>query len=243
MKGLEITNVTVTAAEKTILHDLSLSAAPGTMTALMGQNGSGKSTLAQTIIGNPDYTVTAGAIHWQGHDITQLPPEQRARLGIFLAWQQPVTLPGVSLKTLLGVSLTIVHGTTGRQLLTERLPHALELLKLPSDFAEVTLDGQLSGGEKKKVEAVQLLVLQPPLAILDEADSGLDIDAVSTLATAMQWLQKSVGTQLLIISHYHRLLQQLQPDQVVVLAGGSVVKTGGAELADQIEQAGYEAIT
>ena len=240
--SLEIHNLHVSTDEREILHGVDLTVAKGETHALMGPNGSGKSTLANTIMGNPAYEVTEGRILLNGEDLTEAEPDERARAGLFLAFQYPATIPGVSVANFLRTAVN-----AGREepikvkdfgaLLRENM----ELLKMDPAFNKRYLNEGFSGGEKKRAEILQLAMLRPQIAVLDETDSGLDIDALRVVSDGVNALRgPELGT--LIITHYTRILRYVRPDFVHIMLDGRVVREGGAELADQLEQEGYDFI-
>ncbi len=240
---LTIKNLHAEIDGKAILKGVDLSVDAGEVHAIMGPNGSGKSTLANVLAGNKDYRITGGEILYQGRDLTTLNIEERAREGLFLAFQYPVAIPGVSNVQFLKAALNSI--LTHRQ---EEPLDAVDFLDLvKSKIKEVDLDESFlsravndgfSGGEKKRNEILQMLLLQPRLAILDETDSGLDIDALKIVAKGVNSL-RSPDKAIILVTHYQRLLDYIQPDQVHVLAGGRIVKSGGPELAHELEQRGY----
>lgn len=239
---LTIKNLSVAIEDKAILKDLSLSLLPGTTTALLGPNGSGKSTLGNTLLGAPFITITGGSLLWQDKDITNLPTHERALLGIFLTFQSPLPLSGVSAMDLFRAALV----TGGHKKYSARELHSLvqqytEELALPKEFLQRSLHEGFSGGERKKMEALQAVLFAPELVIFDELDTGVDVDALKTITA---FLQKNLpaNTARIFITHSHKLLSLLAPDQVVVLKNGSIVATGGHTLAEQIEQNGFEAL-
>jgi len=242
---LEIKNLQVAVEGKEIIHSLNLTVEAGEVHALMGPNGSGKSTLAQVIAGHPAYHVTQGNIILDGFDITASKPEERARRGLFLAFQYPQAIAGLSVEHFLRMAYNAQAEARGDKPATvvkfrERLNRELQALRFKPDFLERSLNDGFSGGEKKRLEVLQLAVLQPKLAILDETDSGLDIDALRLVAEAIQHL---VGPELgvLVITHYQRLLYYLKPTHVHLLVGGALVAAGGKELVEQVERHGYRA--
>ncbi len=236
---LVITNLSVAIGDTPILKRLSLTIAPGRVAALLGPNGSGKSTLAATLIGHPDYRVTSGTVRWQGKNILKLEPWERARLGLFLAFQHPSTLPGVTLEEFLWTAATSSAPAISREDFTARCAAAFKLLKLPPSFLTRMINDGWSGGEKKKGEMVQLLVLRPKLAILDETDSGLDVDALRLVAKAIALAAKEYRVGILVITHYQRLLDFLQPQTVTVLSAGRVAAQGGKAIMAKVARQGY----
>ncbi len=227
--------------EKTeILKGVDLVVNRGEVHALMGPNGSGKSTLANTIMGHPRYTVTKGKVLFNGDDILSLTPDKRAQLGLFLAFQYPVGVPGVVMGNFLRASLKARHGEDVpirefRKLLDE----TLDLLKMDPSFVRRYVNEGFSGGEKKRAEVLQMAMLKPQMAVLDETDSGLDIDALKTVAQGVNAL-RGPDLGVLVITHYQRILDYITPDFVHVLVEGRIVKTGGAELVHELEERGYD---
>src|SRR4051794_33447697 len=210
----------------------------------MGPNGSGKSTLASTIMGHPEYEITEGSIHFKGTDITEVDPEDRAHAGLFLAFQYPVAIPGVSIANFLRMAIN-----TGRKddpinvkEFRTKLQHAIELLDVDRSFTSRHLNDGFSGGEKKRAEILQLAMLQPDVAVLDETDSGLDIDALRTAAEGVQRLHDEHGLGVLIITHYQRILHYVRPDFVHIMLDGRIVLEGGVELVERLEREGYDQI-
>jgi len=244
---LEINNLHVTVDGKSILKGLNLNLGAGEVHAIMGPNGSGKSTLSFVLAGRDGYEVTQGSIRYQGQDLLAMNTEQRAQAGIFLAMQYPVELPGVNNMVFLRESIN-----TLRRARVEKELDAVTFLNLVKEKArDIELDDKLlkrsvnagfSGGEKKRNEILQMTLLQPTLAILDETDSGLDIDAIRTVADGVNRL-RSAERSFLLVTHYQRLLNYIQPDYVHVLADGKIICSGGKELAEQLEQKGYGWIT
>jgi Fe-S cluster assembly ATP-binding protein len=228
--------------DKPILRGVDLEIPKGEVHAIMGPNGSGKSTLAQVLMGHPSYEVTQGTITFKGQEITELPPDERARLGMFLAFQYPIEIPGVSVSNFLRTAVGAVRGApvAPREFIAQ-LREDLDLVGLDQSFGRRNLNEGFSGGEKKRAEILQLALLKPELAILDETDSGLDIDGVRIVAEAVNRL-KSPEIGFCIITHYTRILNFVSPDVVHILLGGRVVKSGGRELADHLEEVGYESV-
>jgi Fe-S cluster assembly ATP-binding protein len=240
MSFLEIKKLTAGIKNKTILHDFSLKISTKKITALMGPNGSGKSTLSHVLMGNPEYSVKKGTATWQNKNILRLEPDQRAKAGIFLAFQYPLEIPGVSFYEFLLTAYQAHLGKKGTQVdFDQRVKQAMIDLSLAESFLQRSINEGFSGGEKKKAEILQLLVLRPKLAILDETDSGLDIDALRTIAKAITVAHKKYGIGFLVITHYQRLLTHLKPDVVHVMSGGRIVKSGSGELVKQLEKKGY----
>lgn len=234
---LVVENLHVSVEDKEILKGVSLTVKPDEIHVLMGPNGSGKSTLAQTVMGRPGYQITRGAIRFDGEDITGLSPDERARRGIFLAFQYPVEVPGVGLAHFLK---SVGGEGIGVRDFRQGLKEKLRLLQMGEDFLDRNLNEDFSGGEKKKAEILQLAVLEPKIAILDETDSGLDVDSLKTVAAVVENL--SEGRGFLVITHYQRILRHIKPDYVHVMVGGKIVKSGGPELAREVEEKGYESI-
>ncbi len=223
-----------------IIKGLDLEVDRGQIHALMGPNGSGKSTLANVLLGHPGYEVTAGRIVYKGEDISGWPPHQRGRAGMFLGFQYPEEIPGVSVVNFLRAALSNRTGTDYTILeLRLKVMDAMRELGMDPSFADRYLNEGFSGGERKRNEILQLVVLEPELAILDETDSGLDIDALRTVAEGVRKVA-SEENGILLITHYQRMLEHLTPDVVHVFVDGRIVETGGAELARRIEEEGYE---
>ena len=225
-----------------ILRGLSLTVAAGEVHAIMGPNGSGKSTLANTLLGNPDYRVTSGAIRYKGEDITSWGTEVRAKAGMFLAFQYPQEIPGVPVRSFLQQALAARKGIEDLSALETRLAIMEWMGRLDMDpsFADRYLNEGFSGGEKKRNEILQMAILEPELAVLDETDSGLDIDALRVVAHGVQEVRKDrPELGVLLITHYQRILEYLTPDVVHVLVDGRIVTSGGAELAKELEREGF----
>jgi Fe-S cluster assembly ATP-binding protein len=240
---LNVENLHVNVNGKPILNGVSLTVGAGEVHAIMGPNGSGKSTLAQTIAGRGTFVVTEGAIRFEGKDLLPLPPEERARAGIFVAFQYPVEIPGVSNLYLLQSALNQLRRARGEAELDamdflEFVRARLSLVNMPEDFLRRDVNAGFSGGEKKRNEILQLAVLEPKLAILDETDSGLDIDALKTVADGVNAMRRK-DRAFLLVTHYERLLKYIEPDFVHVLAGGRIVRSGTRELAHELEASGY----
>ena len=244
---LEIKNLHATVDGKEILKGLDLSMRPGEVHALMGPNGSGKSTLAYVMTGRAGYEVTEGRILYQGLNLLEMKPEERANAGLFLAFQYPVEIPGVPNTTFLKEALNAVRKARGEEALDAmqfvKLARAkMKDLGISEDMLKRPLNVGFSGGEKKRNEILQMAVLEPTLAVLDETDSGLDIDALKIVADGVNAL-RAPERSTLVITHYQRLLDYVVPDQVHVLAGGRIVRSGGKELAYELEEMGYAAFT
>jgi Fe-S cluster assembly ATP-binding protein len=237
---LELRDLHVAIDDKEIVKGVNLTVNEGEIHALMGPNGSGKSTLANTIMGHPRYSVTGGEIRFRGENILDLPPDERARRGLFLSFQYPTAIPGVTMVNFLRRAVNSVRGEEMpvRQFRT-LLQEKMKLLKVDEDFARRYVNDGFSGGEKKKAEILQMGVLQPKLALLDETDSGLDVDALRIVAEGVNAV---AGPEMgvLLITHYQRILNYIKPDVVHVLADGRLIKSGGPDLAQQIENRGYD---
>jgi Fe-S cluster assembly ATP-binding protein len=247
MPDLEIRNLHVRAGDKEILRGLELTVGAGEIHALMGPNGSGKSTLANAIMGHPNLDVTEGQIIWGGEDITAASTDERARLGLFMAFQYPVSIPGVTVTKYLRTVMNAHRDARGEAPIAlkefrQTVEAAMELTKVPSDFSRRYLNEGFSGGEKKRMEILQLALQKPKLAILDETDSGLDIDALQVVANGVNSV---AGPDLgfLIITHYQRILHLVAPSHVHVMFRGQIVKEGGPDLVDELEAKGYGWIT
>ena len=236
---LEIKDLHVEVEGKEILKGISLTIEQGKVHALMGPNGSGKSTLANVLLGHPKYTVTQGKIILNGEDITNLPPNERASKGLFLSFQYPKEISGVTLTNFLRAAYNATHEPLSIVDFYKLLQTKMAQLHVDKKFAQRYLNEGFSGGEKKKAEILQMLVLQPTFAILDETDSGLDVDALKIVAEGINTVTcKDRG--ILLITHYNRILEYITPDIVSILQDGKITKTGGKELAQQIEQKGFK---
>ncbi len=242
---LTIDKLEVVAGEQVILRNLNLVIAPGEIHVLMGPNGSGKSTLCHALLGHPSYVVRGGTIKWQDQDLLTLSIDARARAGLFLAWQHPYEIPGVSLPQLVRAALNARADKdsplTSPVALVKTLKGYLKDLGLSEEFLARSLHENASGGEKKRLELVQLLMLNPRLAMLDEIDSGVDIDALQMMAKIIMQQAQSANTAFLIITHYPRLTKFVTPHQVHILKEGAIVASGGPELAERVERDGYGA--
>ena len=237
---LEIKNLHVSVENVEILKGVSLKINAGEVHAIMGPNGSGKSTLANVIMGNPVYEVTNGNILFQGVDITDEPVDNRAKKGLFLAFQYPESIPGVTIVNMLKTALTNIENTEFTTLeLRLKVADAMEQLGLSPDFADRYLNEGFSGGERKRNEILQLAVLNPKLAVLDETDSGLDVDGLRVVGEGVSKL-KSKDKGYLVVTHYQRLLDYITPDFVHVFVDGKIVDSGGLELSKKLEEQGYE---
>ncbi len=244
---LTISNLHATVAEKPILKGLSLQINAGEVHAIMGPNGAGKSTLGYTLGGRPGYEVTGGEVRFAEQDLLAMEPHERAAAGLFLGFQYPVEIPGVSFVQFLRESLNAQRKSRGEEPLSggEFLKLAREqaaLLKMDMDMLKRPVNVGFSGGEKKRAEMVQMGILDPRLAVLDETDSGLDIDALRVVGEGINAVMRKPDKAVLLITHYQRLLDYVKPDFVHVLAAGRIVKTGGPELALELEERGYEAV-
>ncbi len=247
MPDLEIRNLHVRAGDKEILRGLDLSVGKGEIHALMGPNGSGKSTLANAVMGHPGLEVTEGQIIWGGEDITEASTDERARMGLFMAFQYPVSVPGVTVTKYLRTVMNAHRDSRGEPPVAlkefrQTVEAAMKLTKVPEDFSRRYLNEGFSGGEKKRMEILQLALQKPALAILDETDSGLDIDALQVVANGVNSV---AGPDLgvLIITHYQRILHLVQPSHVHVMYRGRIVREGGPRLVDELEAKGYGWIT
>ena len=236
---LTVRDLHVSVEDKPILRGVNVEVPQGQVHAIMGPNGSGKSTLAQVLLGHPAYEITSGQILFKGEDVTELDPDQRAKLGMFLAFQYPVEIPGVSVSNFLRTAMNAVRGEDipVREFMTQ-LRENLKTLGMDESFARRNLNEGFSGGEKKRAEILQFALLKPALAVLDETDSGLDIDGVRIVAEAVNKF-KGPDVSFVVITHYTRILNYITPDVVHILLGGRVVQTGGNELATHLEEVGY----
>ena len=244
---LKIDNLQATVADKPILKGLSLTINPGEIHAIMGPNGAGKSTLGYTLGGRPGYEVTGGSVDFDGADLLAMEPHERAAAGLFLGFQYPVEIPGVSFVQFLRESTNAQRKQRGQEPLSggaflKLAKEKAGLLRMDMDMLKRPVNVGFSGGEKKRAEMVQMGILDPKLAILDETDSGLDIDALRICGEGINAIMRSADKAVLLITHYQRLLDYVKPDFVHVLAGGRIVKSGGPELALQLEEEGYEAV-
>ena len=241
--SLEIRNLHVRTEEREILRGVDLIVRHGELHALMGPNGSGKSTLANTVMGHPAYEVTDGEILFDGENITEMAPHERAKLGLFLAFQYPVAIPGVSVANFLRLAINAQREEPIKvKEFGEQLSRAVELLDVDRAFTSRHLNDGFSGGEKKRAEVLQMAMLRPQIAVLDETDSGLDIDALRTVAEGVQKLHDDQGLGVLIITHYQRILDYVRPEFVHIMLDGRIVMNGGNELVERLEKEGYDRI-
>jgi len=240
---LNIKDLHASIEDKTILNGLSLQVNPGEVHAIMGPNGSGKSTLAQVLAGRTDYRIDSGTVEYLGQDLLEMPIEERARSGIFLAFQYPIEIPGVSNAYFLRAAVNAVRRHQGLDELDamdflKRVKEEMKVVGMREEFLYRSVNEGFSGGEKKRNEVLQMSLLQPKLAVLDETDSGLDIDALRVVADGVNRM-RSPDRALIVITHYQRLLDYIVPDFVHVLAGGRIVRSGGSDLAHELEKRGY----
>ena len=247
MSLLVIKDLTANVGEKPILKGLSLTVETGSVHAVMGPNGSGKSTLAQVLAGNPAYEVTGGSIEYDGRDLLEMQPEERAQAGMFLAFQYPVEIPGVSNAYFLRAAYNEIRKAHGQEEVdplefADLMEEKLKLVDMDSSMLNRSVNTGFSGGEKKRNEILQMAVLEPRLAILDETDSGLDIDALRVVADGVNTLKRPDNATI-VVTHYQRLLNYIVPDFVHVLANGQIMKSGGKELALELEEKGYDWVT
>ncbi|HVH11209.1 MAG TPA: Fe-S cluster assembly ATPase SufC [Gemmatimonadales bacterium] len=241
---LEIRDLHAAVEGREVLKGVTLTVQRGELHAIMGPNGSGKSTLAQVLAGHPAYTVTAGQVRYEGRDLLALAPEERAREGVFLAFQYPVAIRGITNAYFLRAAVNAIRKHRGEEQLglvefMDALEEKLKVIGWDSSYLSRPVNDGFSGGEKKRNEILQLAVLNPKLAILDETDSGLDIDALKTVAHAVKSLARPDNATVLV-THYYRILTHITPDVVHVLSGGRIVRSGGKELALELEERGYE---
>ncbi len=248
MPELEISNLHVSAGDKEILKGVDLTVEAGEVHALMGPNGSGKSTLANVIMGNPAFEVTQGTIVFRGEEITEASPDERSLLGLFMAFQYPVAIPGVTVTKYLRMVINAHRRARGEDEISLKdfrqvVEHAMEMTEVNREFSKRYLNDGFSGGEKKRLEILQLALQRPNVAILDETDSGLDIDALNVVAEGVNTVNTQSGAGVLIITHYQRILHLVKPSRVSIIADGKIVTEGGPDLVDQLESEGYGWIT
>ncbi len=245
MNGLEIENLVVRAGGKTVVNGLSLKVPAGEVHAIMGPNGTGKSSLSKAIAGHPEYAIESGSIFLCGERINGLKPEEISRKGLFLAFQYPVDIPGVSIANFIRACLS-ARLPEGEVLNVpeyyKKLYEKMDALKIDRRFTSRSVNEGFSGGEKKRCDILQMLMLEPKFAVLDETDSGLDIDALRIVSEGINSARGS-GLGILLITHYERLLHYVKPDMVHVMSGGKIVKSGGAGLARELEERGYDWIS
>jgi Fe-S cluster assembly ATP-binding protein len=246
MPLLDISGLHATAGGKEILRGIDLAVMPGEVHAVMGPNGSGKSTLAQVLAGNPAFEVTAGEVIYNGENLLELEPEERAQRGLFLAFQYPVEIPGVSNAYFLRAAYNEIRKARGEEEIdplefAELMDDRLEMMGMDASLLNRSVNTGFSGGEKKRNEILQMAVLQPRLGILDETDSGLDIDALRTVSDGVNRLRAD-DRSFVVVTHYQRLLNYIVPDRVHVLFAGRIVRSGGKELALELEERGYEGL-
>ena len=247
MKMLEIRNLHAKAGDMPILNGITLAVDAGEVHAIMGPNGSGKSTLAQVLAGHPAYEVTDGQVFYDGRDLLDMEPEERAQAGVFLAFQYPVEIPGVSNAYFLRAALNEIRKARGEEEIDpvdfiDLVEEKLRLVEWGPEIMSRAVNAGFSGGEKKRNEILQMAVLEPRLAILDETDSGLDIDALRIVAGGVNKLRRNDNATI-VVTNYQRLLNYIVPDHVHVLAGGRIVRSGGKDLALELEAKGYEWLT
>lgn len=241
---LKIENLKVRVQDKEILKGLNLEVKPGEVHAIMGPNGSGKSTLAHVLAGREGYEITGGSVQYEGGNLLDMAPEERARAGVFLAFQYPVEIPGVNNVYLLKAGLNALRKHRGEEELDavdflQLVKEKMKLMRMDESFLSRSVNEGFSGGEKKRNEILQMLVLEPKLALLDETDSGLDIDALKVVAEGVNRL-RDPKRSIVMVTHYQRLLNYIEPDFVHVLSEGRIIKSGGKDLALQLEERGYD---
>jgi len=249
---LVIKDLHANIGDKEILKGVNLTVTPGTIHAIMGPNGSGKSTLSNTIMGHPAYTVTSGEVWYKGQNVLELPVDERAKLGLFLAFQYPVSIPGVTVANFLRAAVNAHRSVAGKDTRETAIPMAqyrkdirekMAALGVDDSFARRYLNDGFSGGEKKRIEILQMSMLKPSMAIMDETDSGLDIDALKVVSQGVNTLlTQNPEMGVLVITHYQRLLNYIKPNRVSVMMEGRIVREGGSELALELEERGYDFI-
>ena len=240
--SLRIARLQAAVETKEIIHDLSLTIEPGTVHALMGPNGSGKSTLANALMGHPKYVVTGGTVELDGQDITALPPDKKAKAGLFLSPQYPPEIAGVSVASFLRLAASAARGAMLNPIeFQKELYAAMDALHIDRSFAIRHLNVGFSGGEKKRLEILQLMLLHPTYAVLDETDSGLDVDALKTVADGINRF-RGAARGVLLITHYNRILEYVRPDYVHIMKEGKIIQSGGKDLATEVEKNGYVGI-
>ena len=237
---LQVTGLTARIEEKELLHGVDLTIRKGETHVLMGPNGAGKSTLGYVLMGSPKYTVTDGSIVFEGQDITEESADKRARAGMFLSFQEPLEVPGLTLESFIRSALQQKVGHVRYYDFKKELARCMDILQMDPDYAQRSLNVGFSGGEKKKAEILQLMMLKPSLAILDETDSGLDVDAVRLVSRGIEEYRKSQEGALLIITHSTRILDALEVDRTHVMVNGRIVADGDGTLVDEINRGGYE---
>jgi Fe-S cluster assembly ATP-binding protein len=244
---LEVRDLTASVAKHDILHGVNLTVRAGEVHAVMGPNGSGKSTFARVLSGHPAYEVTGGEVTFDGRNLLDLSPEDRARAGVFLGFQYPVEVPGVTNSAFMRLAYNTVGAARGKEELDplefdDFIREKMKLLEIDPDFLERSLNAGFSGGEKKRNEILQMAILDPRLSILDETDSGLDIDALRVVANGINQLH-TADDAIVLVTHYQRLLNYIEPDYVHVMENGRIIKTGDKTLALELEKRGYEWVT
>ena len=242
---LEIKNLYVSVEDEEILKGVDLTINEGEVHALMGPNGSGKSTLAYAVVGHPKYEVTAGEVLLNGENVLEMEADERSKAGLFLAFQYPVAIPGITVANFLRMAINTHREEKGLDNISpiefrKTLIEKMELLEIDKSFAGRYLNEGFSGGEKKRAEALQMAVMEPKIAIMDETDSGLDIDALKVVSNGVNSIQEEMGMGVLVITHYQRILNYIEPDHVHVMLDGRIVASDGPELAVQLEEEGYD---
>jgi Fe-S cluster assembly ATP-binding protein len=238
---LKIDNLHVVIDSREIIHGVSLGVTKGEVHAILGPNGSGKSTLAYALMGHPRYEVTEGAVTLKGEDLLAMEPDERARAGLFLAFQYPTSIPGVQMGNFLRLAVKARFGDEAVKTFRRELQGKLRILKMDQSYMSRYLNEGFSGGEKKKAEILQMAMLKPEVAIMDETDSGLDVDAFKVVADGVNAM-RGPEMAIIVITHYNRMLEYIKPDFVHVLIGGKIAKEGGPELAVEVDRRGYRPI-